>query len=82
MRALFTVLGLVFVVAIVGFLVKNQLGSMSAKPVQAPAVATVPGVGPVPAASAPGSPQQQVQQYQQAVTGAMQAPRPDPDAPK
>lgn len=82
MRGLFAVLGLVVTVAIVGVLVKKQLGSMSTKPAQTPAVATVPGIGPLPAASMAGSPQQQVQQYQQAVTGAMQAPRPEPTEPK
>lgn len=82
MKGLFAVLGLLVTLAIVGVLVKKQLGSMSARPAQAPAVATVPGVGPLPAASVAGSPQQQVQQYQQAITGAMQAPRPEPTEPK
>ena len=74
MRAIFGVLGLLLVVAIVGVLVKKQLGANVAPPA---AVNTVPGVA-VPA----GTPKQQVEQFQKAVEGAVQAPRPMPEEPK
>ena len=69
MRAIFSVLGLLIVVAIVGMVAKKQLSSGVA-----PAVAGNAGVS-VPA----GTPKQQVQQFEQAVQGAMQQPRPMPD---
>jgi hypothetical protein len=69
MRAIFGVLGLLLVVVIVGVLAKKQLGA---------------GVAPraadgEPAAAAPATPQQQVQQFKQAVDGAMQQARPMPE---
>ena len=69
MRAVFGVLSLLIVVAVVGLLAKKQLAG-----VQAP----VPSAGPPAAgvAAPAGTPQQQVQQVQQAVQGAMQQPRP------
>jgi hypothetical protein len=72
MRAIFSVVGLLVVLAIVGVRAKKQLGA---------------GVAPsttVPGASAPAAtPQQQVQQFQQAVQGAMQQmPRTTPDDTK
>ena len=73
MRAVFTVLGLVVVLAVVGVLAKKQLGAGVA-PKDA---ATVDGVA-VPA----GTPQQQVQQFQKAAESAMQQPRPMPDETK
>jgi hypothetical protein len=73
MRAVFTVLGLVVVLAVVGLLARKQLGAGVAP--QAPA--GVEGVA-VPA----GTPQQQVQQFQKAAESAMQQPRPMPDDPK
>ncbi len=77
MRALFGVLSLLLVVAVIGFLAKKQLSSVAAPPL-APAL---------PGASAaidgkPATPQQTVQQFQQAVQGQMQQPRPMPDDPK
>lgn len=74
MRAIFSILGLLFVVAIVGVLAKKQLGSGVAPP----AATAVPGTAPVPAAT----PKQQVQQFQQAVEGAVQQPRAMPDDTK
>ena len=74
MRAIFGVLGLLLVVAIVGVLAKKQLGANVAPP---PAANSVPGV-----ATPTGTPQQQVEQFQKAVEGAMQAPRPMPAEPK
>ena len=75
MRIVIGVLSLLVVVAIIGVLAKKQLGAIAP--------------GAVPAAAAPGTvispagtPQQQVQQVQQAVQGAMQQARPMPDEPK
>ena len=71
MRAIFTVAGLLVVLAIVGVLAKKQLG------------AGVAPAGPGMEGSAPATtPKQQVQQFQQAVEGAMQQPRPMPDNDK
>ena len=68
MRAVFTVLGMVVVLAIVGVLAKKQLSAGVAPPVAgAPAAAT---------------PRQQVDHFKQAAEGAMQQARPMPDGPK
>jgi hypothetical protein len=75
MRAIFTICGLLVVLVIVGMLAKKQLTA---------------GVAPVPAGTTAGStmaaprgtPQQQVQQFKNAVEGAMQQPRPMPDDTK
>ena len=72
MRAIFTIVGLVLVLAIVGVLAKKQLGT---------------GVAPPPAGgagtSAPaGTPQLQVQQFQKAAESALQQARPMPDDAK
>ncbi len=72
MRVVFGALSLLVVVLIVGLLAKKQLAS-----VPAPARANEAGVV-VPS----GTPQQQVQQYKQAVQGAMQQARPMPDDDK
>jgi len=69
MRIVFSTLSLLVVVAIVGLLARKQLASAPA-----PARSTEAGVV-VPS----GTPQQQVQQYKQAVQGAMQQARPMPD---
>jgi hypothetical protein len=71
MRAIFSVVGLLLVVAIVGLLAKKQLTS-----VPAPAVTGAPPAGVVDPA---GTPRQQVQQFQQAVQESMQSPRTMPD---
>lgn len=69
MRALFSIVSLLVVVAVVGVLVKKQLGSQ--------VLATPPAAG-MPAGATPQAQSQQVQQQvQQAVEGAMQA-RPMP----
>jgi hypothetical protein len=73
MRAIFGIVGLLAVVVIVGLLAKKQLGA---------------GVAPRTTADAPGvvapaaTPKQQVQQFEQAVQGAMQQARPMPDDDK
>jgi Na+-transporting methylmalonyl-CoA/oxaloacetate decarboxylase gamma subunit len=75
MRMVFGVLSLLFVVAIIGFLAKKQLGAGVAPPV--PAATGAPGA---PALS--GTPKQQVQQFKQAVEVQVQQPRAMPDDPK
>jgi hypothetical protein len=73
MRAIFGVLALLVVVAIVGLLAKKQLSAGVAPPPS----------GAVPGAMAPAAtPTQQVRQFEQAVQGAMQQPRPLPDEEK
>lgn len=70
MRAVFSIVGLVVVLAIVGVLVKKQVSA---------------GVAPATAGSTPaltGTPQQQVQQFQKAAEAAMQQARPAPEEPK
>jgi hypothetical protein len=77
MRAIFGVLGLLFVLAIVGVLAKKQLSAGVAPPVPGAVPGTVPG------ATAPAAtPQQQVKQFEQAVQGAMQQARPMPETDK
>lgn len=75
MRAIFGILGLLVVVAIVGVLAKKQLTSASAP------AAVVPGAASGNAAPAP-TPKQQVEQFKQAVDAAVQQPRPMPDDTK
>jgi predicted O-methyltransferase YrrM len=72
MRALFGVVGLLVVVAIVGLLAKKQL-TLVAAPASAPGV-----VADAPAQA----PRQQVEQVRQAVDTLMQAPRAMPDDTK
>ena len=68
MRAVFSVLGLVVVLAVVGVLVKKQVSA---------------GVAPqVEGAPAAATPQQQVQQFQKAAEAALQQPRPLPEEGK
>lgn len=71
MRAVFSLLGLLLVVALVGVLAKKQLSSGVA-----PAASADPPVG---VAAPAGTPKQQLQQFEQAVQGAMQQRRPMPD---
>lgn len=70
MRAVFSIVGLVLVLAIVGVVAKKQLTAGVA-----PQVSGAPG-GPAT------TPQQQVQQFQKAAEAAMQQARPMPDDPK
>ena len=67
MRIVFGVLSLLVVVAIVGILAKKQLGAAAA--VTGPRAVAEPGMMTPPT----GTPQQKVQQFQQAVQGAQQA---------
>lgn len=71
MRAIFTVAGLLVVLAIVGVLAKKQLSA-----------GVAPAMPGVEAGAAPATPQQQVQQFNNAVEKAMQQARPMPDGEK
>ncbi len=71
MRAIFGVVGLLVVVAIVGVLAKKQLGA-----------GVAPRGGGVEGSAPAATPKQQVQQFEQAVQGAMQQPRPMPENDK
>lgn len=75
MKAIFGVLSLLVVVAIVGVLAKKQLGSVTAPPVTA-----TPGAAGTPAPS--GTPKQQVEQFKQGLEATMQPPRAMPDDDK
>lgn len=72
MRAIFSVLGLLVVVAVVGLLARKQLGGAAPA---APAAASSPAGTAAPA----GTPQQQLDQVKQAVEGALLQTRPMPD---
>jgi hypothetical protein len=74
MKAIFSVVGLLVVVLVVGLLAKKQLSAGVAPPPQpgTPAGITAPA----------GTPQQQVKQFEQAVNGAMQQARPMPENDK
>ena len=75
MRAIFSIVSLLVVVAIVGILVKKQLGSQV---VVTPPAAGLPAVSANPAGATPQAQSQQVQQQvKQAMEDAMQA-RPMP----
>lgn len=72
MRAVFSILGLVLVLAIIGVLAKKQLAPVTTNPAAGSATVTTPGA----------TPQQTQQQVKQAVEGAMQGAmqaRPMPD---
>lgn len=71
MRALFGIVGLLVVLAIVGVLAKKQLGG---------AASVVPGA--TPGATPQQQSQQVQQQIKQSVEGAMQQARPMPDDTK
>ncbi|RYY86518.1 MAG: hypothetical protein EOO24_35585 [Comamonadaceae bacterium] len=73
MRMVFGVLSLLFVVAVIGFLAKKQLGAVTAPP------AAVQGASPGASTPARATPQQQVDQFQKALEGAVQQARPMPD---
>ena len=69
MRAVFSIVGLVVVLAIVGVLVKKQVSAGVA-----PTASGMPGTA--------ATPQQQVQQFKNAAEAAMQQARPMPEEPK
>ena len=78
MRGVFTVLSLLIVVAVIGVLVKKQMGSL-AGPAPLPAV---PGAAAPAPGAPPATPQQTANQYKQAVEGQMQQARPMPEDTK
>ena len=63
MRSIFSLLGLLAVVLVIGLLVKKQLAPAPANPGEAPKL----------------TPQQTQQQFKQTLDAAMQTPRPEPD---
>ena len=71
MRAIFGIVGLLAVVLIVGVLAKKQLGA-----------GVAPQAADVEAGAPAATPKQQVQQFEQAVQGAMQQARPMPENDK
>lgn len=73
MRAVFTIVGMVVVLAIVGVLAKKQMSAGVAPRTTADGT-VVPGTA--------ATPQQQVQQFQKAAEAAMQQARPMPEEPK
>lgn len=78
MRVIFGVLSLLVVVAIVGILAKKQLSSVA--PVASPpATATATAAPDGTMARPAGTPQQQVQQFKQAVESSLQQARPMPE---
>lgn len=78
MRGIFTVLSLLVVVAIIGVLVKKQMGSLAGPA----ALPVVPGAAAPAPGAPPATPQQTVKQFQQAVQGQMDQARPMPDDTK
>ena len=72
MRAVFSVLGLVLVVAVIGLVAKKQLTAIA--PPAPVAASGEPAAGPTP--------QNQVQQMRQAAEAALQTPRAMPDESK
>lgn len=78
MRAIFGVLGLLIVLAVVGVLAKKQLGISSAAPLrmQSPVVADQAVTLP---ATPTGATQVQSRQIKQTLEAVMQQPRPMPD---
>jgi hypothetical protein len=74
MRILFSVLGLLVVVAVVGLLARKQLVAVTPAAASATAAAPVDGT-PVLV----GTPKQQVQQFKNALDATLQQARPMPD---
>lgn len=74
MKAIFSIVGLLLVVVVIGMLAKKQLGAGVA-----PADPTAAGPG---VATPTGTPQQQQEQFKRAIEGAMQQARPMPDDPQ
>jgi hypothetical protein len=72
MRAVFSVLGLLLVVVVIGLVAKKQLTAIA--PTTPVAASGAPALG--------STPQNQVQQMRQAAEAALQAPRAMPDESK
>ena len=80
MRAIFGMVGLLIVVAVVGLLAKKQLASAVVPPALSTPAAGGDAAGPAPAASA--TPRAQVQQFKQTIDAAAVQVRPMPDEAK
>lgn len=83
MRAIFSLLSLLIVLAVVGVLAKKQFGAMPVVATQNRAAAaagvTLPAISP---GATPQAQSQQIQQQiKQSVEAAMQQPRPMPEEP-
>ena len=72
MRILFSVLGLLFVVLIIGVLAKKQLAAVAPAPA---ASVAVPGAA-LPDSPQPGSPQPTASEIMKSIDAIMQQPRP------
>lgn len=79
MKAIFSILGLLIVVAITGFLVKKQLGATSEITVKPQEAAPISLPDRMSGATVPLQSQQIQQQVKQSVEAAMQQARPMPD---
>ena len=83
MRAIFGVLSLLLVLALVGLLVKKQLAStqqaIPALTLPAPTTAGAEAAPTQPVGTVPAQSQQIQQQYKQAMDAAVQQARPMPD---
>jgi hypothetical protein len=79
MKAIFSILGLLIVVAITGFMAKKQFGSVSEITVKPQDGSQISMPATTPGATAQQQSQQMQQQVKQSLEGAMQQPRPMPD---
>lgn len=79
MRAIFSILGLLIVLAVVGMLAKKQLGAVTSSPAKVPAESGVLVPSTPPGANVQQQSQQIQQQIKQSVDAAMQQPRAMPD---
>jgi multidrug efflux pump subunit AcrB len=79
MKAIFSILGLLIVVAITGFLAKKQLSSVSEVTVKPQDRSQISVPVTTPGANAQQQSQQIQQQVKQSLEAAMQQPRPMPD---
>ncbi|MGA8783903.1 MAG: hypothetical protein WB542_01140 [Polaromonas sp.] len=83
MRAVFSVIGLLILLAVVGVLAKKQLSALSVAPVGMQGPAAAVQTATLPATSPGAMPEVQSRQIQQqikqTVEAAMQQPRPMPD---
>jgi multidrug efflux pump subunit AcrB len=79
MKALFSILSLLIVLAVVGLLAKKQLSAVSSTPVSVPGNTDVAMPTTTPGATPQQQSQQIQQQVKQSVEAALQQARPLPD---
>lgn len=79
MRSIFSVLGLLLVLVVVGVLAKKQLGAVNVQPIAGTAESGVTLPPTTPGATPQQQSQQIQQQVKQSVEAAMQQARPMPD---